>query len=175
GARELFDTGWHAAYRLLTLAEAANQGTDVRPIEVCAMLSNQHIKDLLPGEDTGQLLVRFSDGMHGSLLTSWAFDGEPDAWQFRVSGQHGMLAGGIRRLVFAPSGWGAAPAEWRWDPTPGPTYVPQVTPLLDVVLDGVASRASWRHAARTLQLIRGGYLAADQRRTVDLPSDPTQL
>ncbi len=175
GGAELFDTGWHGAYRLLALAEAASPSTDVRPIEVCALLSNQHIRDLLPGEDTGQLLVRFSDGMHGSLLTSWAFDGEPDAWQFRVSGQHGMLAGGIRRLVFSPSGWSAAPAEWRWDATHGQTYVREVTHFLDVVLDGVASRASWRHAARTLQLIRGGYLAAAQRRTVDLPEDPTEL
>ncbi|MBV9357478.1 MAG: Gfo/Idh/MocA family oxidoreductase, partial [Chloroflexi bacterium] len=56
GGAELFDTGWHGAYRLLALAEASSQGADVRPIEVCAMLSNQHIKDLLPGEDTGQLL-----------------------------------------------------------------------------------------------------------------------
>ncbi len=175
GGAELFDTGWHGAYRLLALAEASNTGTDVRPTEVCAMLSNQHIKDLSPGEDTGQLLVRFSDGMHGSLLTSWAFDGEPEAWQFRVSGQHGMLAGGITRLVYAPSGWDAAPAERRWDATHGQTYVREATHFLDVVLDGAESRASWRHAARTLQLIRGGYLAADQRRTIHLPADPTQL
>ncbi|MBV9354075.1 MAG: hypothetical protein JO023_00980, partial [Chloroflexi bacterium] len=74
-----------------------------------------------------------------------------------------------------PSGWGAAPAERRWEATHGQTYVREATHFLDVLLDGAESRASWQHAARTLQLIRGGYLAAGQRRTVDLPADPTLL
>jgi predicted dehydrogenase len=175
GGAELLDTGWHGVYRLLALAEAAAPDADVRPREVSAMLSNQHIKDLLPGEDTGQLLVRFSDGMQASMLTSWAFDGEPEAWQFRVSGQHGVLAGGITRLVYAPAGWQGTPAEQRWETSHAETYVREVTHFLDVVLDGAPSRARWNHAARTLQLIRGGYLAAEQKRTIELPADPTAL
>jgi predicted dehydrogenase len=175
GGAELLDTGWHGAYRLLALAEAANPGSDVRPVEVLAMLSNQHIRDLLPGEDTGHVLVRFSNGMQGSILTSWAFDGEPGAWQFRVAGQHGTLAGGVTRLVHAPTGWVSSPAERTWDTTHDKTYVREVTHFLDVLLDGAESQASWGHAARTLQLIRGAYLAADQGRTVELPEEPTEL
>jgi predicted dehydrogenase len=175
GGAELLDTSWHGAYRLQALAEAASRGSDVRPVEVSAMLSNQHIKDLLPGEDTGQVLVRFSNGMQGSILTSWAFDGEPGAWQFRVAGQHGTLAGGITRLVHAPTGWVSSPAERTWDTTHAQTYVREVTHFLDVLLDGAESQASWRHAARTLQLIRGAYLSAEQKRTVELPEDSTEL
>jgi predicted dehydrogenase len=175
GGAELFDTGWHGAYRLLALAEAASPGSDVRPVEVMAMLSNQHIRELLPGEDTAHVLVRFSNGLQGSILTSWAFDAEPGGWQFRVAGQHGTLAGGITRLVHAPSGWVSAPAERTWDTTHDKTYMREVTHFLDVVLDGAESQASWRHAARTLQLIRGAYLSAEQKRLVELPLEPTEL
>ena len=175
GGAELLDTGWHGAYRLLALAAAASPGSDVRPTEVSAMLSNQHIRELLPGEDTGHVLVRFSNGMQGSILTSWAFGGEPNAWQFRVAGQHGTLAGGITRLVHAPTGWSSSPAERTWDTTHGQTYVREVTHFLDVLLDGAGSQASLRHAARTLQLIRGAYLSAEQRRTVELPEDSTEI
>ena len=139
------------------------------------MLSNQHIRDLLPREDTAHVLVRFSNGMQGSMLTSWAFDGEPGASQFRVAGQLGTLAGGITRLVHAPTGWVSSPAERRWDTTHARTYVNEVTHFLDVLLDGANSRATWRHAARVLQLIRGAYLSADQKRTVELPEEPTEL
>jgi predicted dehydrogenase len=175
GGAELLDTGWHGAYRLLALADAASPGSDVRPTEVSAMLSNQHIRELLPGEDTAHVLVRFSNGLQGSILTSWAFDGEPNAWQFRVSGQHGTLAGAITRLVHAPTGWSSSPAERTWNTTHDKTYVREVTHFLDVLLDGADSQASWRHAARTLQLIRGAYLSAEQRRTVELPEEPTEL
>jgi predicted dehydrogenase len=175
GGAELFDTGWHGAYRLLALAEAASPGSDVRPVEVVAMLSNQHIRDLLPGEDTAHVLVRFSNGLQGSILTSWAFDAEPGAWQFRVAGQLGTLAGSITRLVHAPTGWLSSPAEWTWDTTHDKTYVREVTHFLDVVLDGADSQASWRHAARTLQLIRGAYLSAEQKRSVELPEESTEL
>jgi predicted dehydrogenase len=175
GGAELFDTGWHGAYRLLALAEAASPGADVRPVEVLAMLSNQHIKSLLPGEDTAHVLVRFSNGMQGSILTSWAFDGEPGAWQFRVAGQHGTLAGGVTRLIHAPTGWSASPAERTWNATHQQTYAREVTHFLDVLLDGTVSQASWRHAARTLQLIRGAYASAEQKRAVELPEESTEL
>jgi len=175
GGAELLDTGWHGAYRLLALAEAATPGSDVRPTEVTAMLSNQHVRELLPREDTAHVLVRFSNGMQGSILTSWAFDGEPNAWQFRVAGQHGTLAGGITRLVHAPIGWSSSPAERTWDTTHGETYVREVSHFLDVLIDGAESQASWRHGARTLQLIRGAYLSAEQKRTVELPEDSTEL
>jgi predicted dehydrogenase len=175
GGAELFDTGWHGAYRLLALAEAADPGSGVRPVEVVALLSNQHIKDLLPGEDTAQVLVRFSNGIQGSILTSWAFDSEPGGWQFRVAGQHGVLAGGITRLVYSPTGWTSTPAEQTWETAHQQTYVREVTHFLDVLLDGVDSQASWRHAVRTLQVIRGAYLSAEQKRTVALPEEPTEL
>jgi len=167
GGAELLDTGWHGAYRLLALA-------DSRPTEVVAMLGNHHVKEL-PGEDTGHVLVRFASGMQGSLLTSWAFSGEPEAPQFRVSGQLATLAGGITRLVVAPTNWPSRPAERTWDTTHGESYVREVTHFLDVLLDGAESQASWHHAVRTLQLIRGAYLSAEQRRVVDLPEDPLEL
>src|SRR5205085_424880 len=78
GGGELLDTGWHGAYRLLSLA-------DSRPVEVSAMLENYFLTEL-PTEDTGTVLIRFASGLTGVILTSWAFGGEPDGWQFQVAG-----------------------------------------------------------------------------------------
>jgi predicted dehydrogenase len=174
GGAELLDTGWHGMYRLLALAAASSPGGDSRPTEIVAMAGNHHIKEL-PGEDTAHVLVTFANGMQGSMLTSWAFGGEPGAWQFRVHGEHGSLAGSITKLVLAPTNWPAAPAERTWDTTHAESYVREVTHFLDVLLDGAESQASWAHAARTLQCIRAGYLSLQEKRVVSLPEDPTEL
>jgi len=167
GGAELLDTGWHGMYRLLSLV-------DSRPVEVVAMAANHHIKTL-PGEDTAHVLLNFASGVQGSMLTSWAFGGEPGAWQFRVHGEHGSIAGSVTKLVLAPTNWPAAPAERNWDTTHGETYVREVTHFLDVLLDGTESQASWSHAARTLQCIQAGYLSLREKRVVPLPDDPTEL
>jgi predicted dehydrogenase len=78
-------------------------------------------------------------------------------------------------MVLAPTNWPTTPAERTWDTTHGESYVREVTHFLDVLLDGAETQASWQHAARTLQLIRGAYLSAEQKRVVELPEDPTEL
>ncbi|TAK22601.1 MAG: Gfo/Idh/MocA family oxidoreductase [Chloroflexota bacterium] len=174
GGAELLDTGWHGAYRMLALAAAANDEQEDRPVEVVALLSNYYMTELLPGEDTASVLVRFASGAQGVLVTSWAFGGPMPNWQFEVAGQHGTLAGNVTSLVHAAHGWASA-AERSWDTVHGETYVREVTHFLDVLLDGATSRASWHHAARTLQVIRGAYRSAEERRIIPLPEDPTSL
>ena len=169
GGAELLDTGWHGFYRLLALA-------DSRPVEVVAMLGNHLLKELGDGEDTGHVLVRFASGMQGMMLTSWAFAGDPGAWQFRVAGENGTIAGNVTRLVHATHGWSSArPAEREWKTTHAESYMREVTHFLDVLLDGVSSKASWEHAVRTLQIVKGAYLSAAERRVVTLPEDPLTL
>jgi predicted dehydrogenase len=167
GGAELLDTGWHGVYRLIALADA-------RPTEVAAMVGNHFLHELLPGEDSATLLVRFANGVQGVLVTSWAFGHEPGGWQFQVAGAHGTLAGNVTRLVHAAHGWPTA-AERTWETRHSETYAREVTHFLDVVLDGAVPQAAWEHGARTLQVIRAGYLAAQERRIVALPEDPTEL
>ncbi|HET7092126.1 MAG TPA: Gfo/Idh/MocA family oxidoreductase, partial [Thermomicrobiales bacterium] len=96
GGGEVLDTGWHATYRLLALA-------DDRPVEVAAMMDRFAIEQLT-AEDTGAVMVRFASGAIGQILTSWAFN-PPGGWQFEVGAQHGSLAGGKTRLVHQLHGW----------------------------------------------------------------------
>ncbi len=165
GGGELLDTGWHAGYRLLALA-------DSRPVEVTAMLANLYLPELGEREDTGALLVRFESGVLGFLLTSWAFVELPVGWSFQVSGAHGSLAGSATRLVHGTGGF-PAPAERVFDRAD--TFTLEISHFLDVVQEGAECQASFEHAARNLQLILGAYRSAAERRAVTLPEDPTRL
>ncbi len=82
GGGELIDTGYHPTYLLLHLASSA-------PTEVGAMLTRHALA--IEGEDSGQVLVRFADGMVGNIVTSWAYPRPAGWWQFMVVGEHGQM------------------------------------------------------------------------------------
>ena len=165
GGGEVIDTGWHATYRLLALA-------DDRPVEVSAMVDNFAVKQL-NAEDTGVIMVRFASGAIGEILTTWAFSPVIN-WHFEVGAQHGSLAGGKTRLVHQLHGW-PEPVEF----TPfthelALTFATEVGHFLDVVQRGAPSQATFDHAARVLQLTLGAYAAAEGHCVISLPEDPTQ-
>jgi predicted dehydrogenase len=165
GGGEVIDTGWHATYRLLALA-------DDRPVEVTAMMDRFAVKQLTV-EDTGVLLVRFASGAIGEILTSWAFS-PVGAWHFEVAAEHGSLAGGKTRLVHQLHGW-PEPVEFTKIPDDLPqTFASEITHFLDVIQHGTAPQASFDHAARVLQLTLAAYTAAAEHCVVALPEDPTQ-
>ena len=165
GGGEVIDTGWHATYRLLTLA-------DDRPVEVTAMMDRFAVKQL-SAEDTGLLLVRFASGAIGEIITSWAFS-PVGSWHFEVGAEHGSLAGGKTRLVHQLHGW-PEPVEFTKfaDDLPQ-TFASEITHFLDVLQHGAESQASFDHAARVLQLTLAAYTAAAEHCVVALPEDPTQ-
>ena len=162
GGGEVLDTGWHATYRLLALAG------DDRPVEVTAMLDNFFVKEL-PAEDTGSLQVRFASGAIGQILTSWAFSTVGE-WHFEVAAENGALAGGGSRLVHQLHGW---PSQAERTVDTAHTFTGEVTHFLDVLQNGAPNQASFRHGARVLQLTKAAYRAAEERRTMTLPEDPT--
>ncbi|HUX86160.1 MAG TPA: Gfo/Idh/MocA family oxidoreductase [Chloroflexota bacterium] len=163
GGGEVLDTGWHGTYRLLALAND-------RPVEVTAMTGQYFVKQI-DVEDTGLILIRFASGIIGEIVTSWAF-GLASGWQFEVAGEHGSLAGNARRLIHQLTGW-AQPAERANEPVV--TYTREITHFIDVLLRGEPVAAGVDQAIRVLQLIRGAYRSAEERRTISLPEDPTQL
>jgi predicted dehydrogenase len=160
GGGEVLDTGWHASYRLLALAED-------RPVEVSAVTG----RFLLPGEgseDTGLLLVRFAGGAIGELLTSWAFT-SVGGWHFEVLGEHGGVAGTGTRTLHQLHAW-PEPAERPHGSVH--TFTAEVTHFLDVVQRGAANLAPFETAARVLQLTMAAYRSVAERRAVALPEDP---
>jgi predicted dehydrogenase len=164
GGGEVLDTGWHATYRLLALA-------DDRPVEVTAMVDRFAVAQLA-AEDTGVIMVRFAGGAIGEILTSWAFNPVGN-WSFEVGAQHGSLAGSRTRLLQQLHGW-PEPAETTNDLPLAHTFASEVTHFLDVIQHGESSLASFDHAARALQLTLAAYASAAGHCVVTLPEDPTE-
>jgi predicted dehydrogenase len=161
GGGEVIDTGWHASYRLLALAND-------RPVEVAAMMDRFAITQLAV-EDTGALLVRFASGAIGEILTSWAFS-PVGRWHFEVAAEHGALAGSDTRLVYQLHGW---PDPVTLHNEPVQTIAAEIAHFLDVVQRGEPCLATFDDAARVLQMTLAAYTAAAEHCVVALPEDPT--
>jgi predicted dehydrogenase len=97
GGGELIDTGYHPTYTLIYLMSLAGQ----RPIEVTSLLG-RHRQVVLEGEDTAHVLVRFSEGAIGQILTSWAFQMPHGSYSFHLVGERGQLFGRKNTLHFHP-------------------------------------------------------------------------
>lgn len=160
GGGELLDTGWHASYRLLALA-------DDRPVEVVAMTDRYYVPGL-SAEDTGLVLVRFASGAIGQIITSWAFDTVGN-WHFEVMAERGTLAGSETRLVHQLHGW-QSPAEERFEQVH--TFTAEISHFLDVVQRGAPTLATFESAARVLQMTKAAYRSVTERRVMVLPDDP---
>jgi predicted dehydrogenase len=160
GGGEVLDTGWHGTYRLLALAGE-------RPVAVTATMGRLFHHGLSV-EDTGSLTVQFESGLIGDMLTSWAF-GLAEERQFEAAGEQGALTGSgtelVHQLHHMPA---AARASWPWVHT----FSAEIAHFVDVLRKGVPPRAGFAEGARTLQLIRGAYLSAQDGRTAYLPDDP---
>lgn len=92
GGGELIDTGYHPAYLLLHLAGG-------RPTEVGALLATHRLR-FMEGEDSAQLLVRFDNGVVGSITTSWAYQAPGSTERFSVAGERGSLHSDGERLSY---------------------------------------------------------------------------
>lgn len=162
GGGEVLDTGWHASYRLLALA-------DERPVEVSAMMERFFVPGLTT-EDTGVVTVRFASGAIGEIVTTWAF-ATVAGWQFEVTGEHGALAGGKTSIVHQLHGW-PEPATMPVEPVH--TFTKEITHFLDVVQRGATNLAPFWQAARVLQLTMAAYTASAEKRTITLPENPVK-
>ena len=161
GGGEVLDTGWHGIYRLIALA-------DDRPVEVFAYM-NRYLLEQLPTEDTGALLVRFASGMIGELLTSWAF-GLVGGAKFEVAAEFGSLAGTDDVLSHQFHGW-SQPVEQRFPPVN--SFAAELGHFVEVVRGTAEPEASFRHAARVLQVVDAAYRSVESGCAVVLPEDPT--
>ena len=162
GGGEVLDTGWHATYRMLALAND-------RPVEVQAMTERFFLPDVA-AEDTGVLLVRFASGAIGGLVSSWAFAAVGNR-HFEVMGEHGSLAGGGAELLHQLHAW---PDPVARPFAPVHSFTAEVTHFLDVVQNDAPSLAPFETGARVLQLTLAAYRSVAEKRTMILPENPLE-
>jgi len=154
GGGELIDTGYHPAYRLLFLAGQ-------RPTEVTAMLGTYRLP--LQREDTANVLVRFEDGLTGSIFSSWAMRA-PGARPtlFNVMGEAGQLWGEIDKLYYQPVGFHSpATVEYaNWDY--GRSFAAEIAHFVDAIEGGFEPLHSVAEATETLRVILAAYRSAEE-------------
>ena len=92
GGGELIDTGYHPTYLLLHLAGA-------EPIEVTSMLATHRLA-FMEGEDSATVLVRFDNGVIGTIVTSWAYEAADSTERFSVVGELGSLTSNGTHLSY---------------------------------------------------------------------------
>ena len=157
GGGELIDTGYHPTYTLLYLLGLAGQ----RPVEVTALLG-RHRQTVLEGEDTAHVLVRFSGGAIGQILTSWAFELPHGSYSFHLVGEHGQLYGRKNALHFQPNGG-------EVESTIGPevnSYHTQLPHFLESIERGSRPIQNEEDGIQVLNLILAAYESDQAKRTV---------
>jgi predicted dehydrogenase len=159
GGGELLDTGYHPTYLLLHLL-------DGQPVEVAAMLS-RHRLDFLEGEDSAQVLVRFADGVVGSIETSWAYEPAGSTEVFSVVGDRGSLWSDGRSLMFKERGREPVVVMTADDDTPEPITL-EVIDFVACLRDGRRPLNTEVEGIAVLKVILAAYASAEGGRIVAL-------
>ena len=148
GGGELIDTGYHPSYLLLHLADAA-------PVSVAAMLST-HRLTFMEGEDSAQLLVRFANGVVGTLTTSWAYTPTPNTERFSVVGSLGSLhaIGPVLTVQLREGGMTVHEFE------PVDEFAAEIRHFAESIAEGRAPLHSHVEGIQTLELILAAYRSA---------------
>ncbi len=151
----LIDTGYHPTYMLMYLANG-------EPASVTAM-TDKHSASGLDGEDTAEVLVRFKNGVRGTIDTSWAHEVPYGHWQVHAIGSNGQLFGRGSDLYFKPLGF-TEPAKLTLEKRN--SFVAQTKHFLDCVKTGARPRHNHENGIAVLQIILGAYEAVKSGRTI---------
>ncbi|MCU1438378.1 MAG: oxidoreductase [Naasia sp.] len=156
GGGELIDTGYHPTYLLLQLAGGV-------PVEVTAMLST-HRLTFMEGEDSAQILVRFDNGVLGSLVTSWAYAPSTNTERFSVVGELGSLHSDGKNLSYAlRSGEQATLAFPAVD-----EFAAEIGHFARSLLDGTRPLHTEKEGIEVLGIILAAYRSARTRSNAEV-------
>jgi predicted dehydrogenase len=159
GGGELLDTGYHPSYVMLYLMGLLGQ----TPLEVTS-LQGRHRQAALEGEDTAHVLVRFSGGAIGQLLTSWAFDLPPNSYTFHLAGEHGQLYGVGNEVTFLPQD--GEPETTVVEPVN--SYHAQLPHFVAAVEQGLRPIQNEEDGITVLEMILAAYTSDQEKRIVAL-------
>lgn len=159
GGGELIDTGYHPTYLLLHLAGGS-------PVEVTAMLAT-HRLDFMEGEDSATVLVRFDNGVIGTIVTSWAYQPAEGTERFSVVGERGSLTSDGTTLSYRLRG----DTESTVLELGGVhEFGEEVGHFARSILDGTRPLHTEREGIEVLGIILGAYESARTRTIASVPS-----
>ena len=148
GGGELIDTGYHPTYLMLELAGA-------EPVEVAAMLSTHRLR-FMEGEDSAQVLVRFRNGVLGTLTTSWAYMPSSNTERFSVVGEKGSLFSDGQNLSYALRSGERATLEFPLVNE----FAAEIAHFARSILDGTTPIHSEKQGIEVLGIILAAYESA---------------
>ncbi len=148
GGGELIDTGYHPAYLLIYLAG----GT---PVKATAMLSTHRLA-FMEGEDSAQVLVRFDNGVVGSISTSWAAEPAANTERFSVIGELGSLHSDGTRLSYTVRG--AEPVTLEFEPVH--EFAEEIAHFANCLLTGTRPIHTHKEGIEVLGIILAAYESA---------------
>jgi predicted dehydrogenase len=142
GGGELIDTGYHPSYRLMYLAGG----------EIEAVRSTMgRFRHAIEGEDTASVQVRFSNGVIGEILTSWAIPLPYGTHQIHLIGDKGQIFGSGNTLYYLPEGF-QEPAKITL-PESGSSFVAQMGHFADCIRNKKRPIHSEAEGRAVLQII----------------------
>ncbi|KQO63833.1 Gfo/Idh/MocA family protein [Curtobacterium sp. Leaf261] len=156
GGGELIDTGYHPTYLLMHLAGAS-------PLEATAMLAN-HRLSFMEGEDSAQVLVRFDNGVLGSIVTSWAYEPSANTERFSVVGELGSLWSDGTTLWHRLRGEDTV--EQRFDEVD--QFAEEIAHFATSIAAGTRPINTHEDGIEVLGIILAAYESAKGRRTADV-------
>jgi predicted dehydrogenase len=151
GGGELIDTGYHPTYLMLHLAGGA-------PTEATAMLS-RHRLEFMEGEDSAQVLVRFDNGVVGSLVTSWAYQPSANTERFSVVGELGSLYSDGTTLNYRLRGQEPVTLEFE----PVHEFAAEIEHFADSLANGTRPLHTHKEGTEVLGIILAAYESAKSR------------
>ncbi|MDN4613369.1 Gfo/Idh/MocA family oxidoreductase [Leifsonia sp. F6_8S_P_1B] len=152
GGGELIDTGYHPTYLLLHLAGGS-------PVEVTAMLAT-HRLSFMEGEDSATVLVRFDNGVIGTIVTSWAYQPADGTERFSAVGELGSLTSDGTTLSYRRRG-DAEPTTLDLEPVH--EFGAEIEHFARSILDGTRPLHTEKEGIEVLGIILGAYESARTR------------
>ncbi|MEY9852396.1 putative dehydrogenase [Leifsonia sp. EB41] len=159
GGGELIDTGYHPTYLLLHLAGGA-------PVEVTAMLAT-HRLSFMEGEDSATVLVRFDNGVIGTVVTSWAYEAAPGTEKFSAVGELGSLTSDGTTLTVKRRG-DAEPTVVELEPVH--EFGEELGHFARSILDGTRPLHTQKEGIEVLGIILGAYESVRTRTVATIPA-----
>jgi predicted dehydrogenase len=156
GGGELIDTGYHPTYLLLHLAGGS-------PVEVSAMLAT-HRLTFMEGEDSATVLVRFDNGVIGTIVTSWAYDAADSTERFSAVGELGSLTSDGTVLSYHLRG--EEPVVLELEPVH--EFGAEIAHFARSILDGTRPLHTEKEGIEVLGIILGAYESARTRSIADI-------
>jgi predicted dehydrogenase len=156
GGGELIDTGYHPAYLLLHLASGV-------PTEAVAMLST-HRLTFMEGEDSAQVLVRFDNGVVGTITTSWAYQAPGNTERFSVVGELGSLHSDGASLSYQLRGAEEVTLEFE----PVHEFAAEIAHFANCLINGTRPLHTYKEGIEVLGIILAAYESARTRCVADV-------